>query len=331
GDVVARALAQLAGGVLTPITFSFGWVACSVSALVSAVGENKLMPQDPDCKCIVINGKSTILRDFDEWSDQRTKKKIKEILDEKWKKLKAKRLDAEMPTRAGLVVTIYEPSVTKPSGIGERDVIYWSGLLVLVVQLGVAAIPCGLFGDWGILLITVSGNALAIATGLLPQWKKEKGNGAQHAIVILGNKHGLNLEDLASGQSNLDASANQTIRALLLKNTWFLLALGAIGIVQNIFVAGWNRRPESFGIPLDFVKVLGKPEVMDTLFEIEEKYGGLGRSMLSVFFPGKLRRDDIKKWAKFESEEAQSNAYQARMENSSGGSAPGPSPSGYNN
>jgi hypothetical protein len=307
---------------------------------------------------MVINGKSgyirensswiigRIVRDFDEWSDQKTKDKTDDILDKKWKEMKAKKSDAKKPTRAGLVVTIYKPSEKRPAGVGERDIIYWSGLLILIVQLGVAAIPCGLFGDWGILLITVCGNALAIATGLLPQWKKEKwacrtkskqtyiltrGNGSQHAIVILGNENGLNLEDLASGQSNIDVSAKTVTRLILLilstlwvlllivaaglqKNTWFLLAIGAIGIAQNVFVAGWNRRPESFGIPLDFVEVFGKPEVMGTLFEVEENYEGLGRSMLDEFYPGKLRPDEITKWADFENREAQAQSKARQVE-----------------
>ncbi|KAK8920150.1 hypothetical protein VCV18_008985 [Metarhizium anisopliae] len=46
GDVVARALAQLVG-----------WVAYAVSAVVVAVGENKIMPL-PDTSCEVINAKS---------------------------------------------------------------------------------------------------------------------------------------------------------------------------------------------------------------------------------------------------------------------------------
>lgn len=116
--------------------------------------------------------------------------------------------------------------------------------------------------------------ALSLLTGLLPQWKKEKwacrtgsndaysltrGNGAQHAVVVLANGRGLNLE-----QSNLDASANMLTRVSILalatlwilllvtaaglrSDTWYLLAVGGMGILQNVFVAGWSRRPETFG------------------------------------------------------------------------------------
>lgn len=37
-DVIQRALAQLVGRRLTPVAFSFGWAAYSVSALFSAIG-----------------------------------------------------------------------------------------------------------------------------------------------------------------------------------------------------------------------------------------------------------------------------------------------------
>jgi len=201
-----------------------------------------------------------------------------------------------------------------------------------LLQLVVAAIPYRLFGDWAILMITGCGIGLALATGLLPQWKKEKwacrthsndsyvltrGNGAQNAIAILANGRGLNLEDLATGQNNMDSSTNIYTRAAILglstlwilllitaagldENTWFLLAVGAIGILQNVFVAGSARRPENFGIPLEHVDVFGFTKVMQTLLAVEKKYPRLGRSMLDQFFPGKLTAAEIETWKQLE-------------------------------
>lgn len=37
-DIVLRAVAQLAGRAVTPVAFSFGWVAYAVNALLSTVG-----------------------------------------------------------------------------------------------------------------------------------------------------------------------------------------------------------------------------------------------------------------------------------------------------
>lgn len=211
----------------------------------------------------------------------------------------------------------------------KRDMIYSIGLPVILLQLGIAALPFGLYGDWGILLVTFCGNLLATCTGLLTQWKEEKwacrtkakqsfiltkGNGSQHAIAILGNGKELDSEDLASGQSNNTlpvTNGTARLNVLLLaclwilllvtaaglkNNTWFLLAVGGLGILQNIYVAGAQRYPENFGIPLTYVTVFGNVKAMETLLEVESHYKDLGRSMMGTFFPGSLRADELARW-----------------------------------
>lgn len=318
-----------------------GWVAYSIAALVSAVGENRLMPPDPDCRCKVIGGKTghardnsswilgRIVRDIGYWTDGRVREKVNEVLEEKFVKMKKKDAGAAKPLIAGLVVSVYEPSTTIPAGTVARDASFWVGLPTIALQLAVASIACGVYGDWGTLLITLSGTALSLATGLLPQWKREKwacrrgarhdyiltrGNGSQHAILVRGNGRGLNLEDLGSGQVNTVAAAGLATRAtlgvlaalwiLLLitaaglqRQTWFLLAVGAIGILHNVYVAGAPRRPESFGVPLDFVEVLGSASVMGALQEVEVRYAGVGRAMLQEFFPGPIPEAEERWWA----------------------------------
>lgn len=145
-----------------------------------------------------------------------------------------------------------------------------------------------------------------------------KGNGSQHAIVIIGNGKGLDIEDLATGPSAIDLSSSfsSTKIALLIlaflwmallvvaagikQNSWFLLAIGGIGILENIFVAGPPRHPAAFGMPLNFENVIGEAKVMDTLFAAEQGYPGAGRSMLDTFFPGKLRPKEQARWDEFE-------------------------------
>ena len=171
--------------------------------------------------------------------------------------------------------SIYEPSQTIKGRKVKRDLVYLIGIPVTVFQLGNAAIPCDVFGDWGIFLVTGCGIALSILKGLPPQWARKKwacrsnskhnlvltrGNGAQHAIVIRGNGHGFNLEDLASGKSNNIVVTESWTRIALLAqtalwilllitsagqkaNTWFLLAVGGTGILQNVYVAGAQRDP----------------------------------------------------------------------------------------
>ena len=299
----------------------------------------------PDCKCIVINGKSgyakensswiigRMVRDFHYWKHKEIQAETDKVVDEKW--VQRKKIDANesRPLQAGLVVSIYMPSRPMIPGEARRDLLYWIGLPVMILQVGIAAIPCGVSGDWGILLITVCGTLLAIWTGSLSQWKDEKwacrtntrqnfvltrGNGSQHAIVILGDGRGFDFEDLASGPSNgvLPVSSGLTrLNVLLLAclwilllitaaglktNTWFLLAVGGIGILQNIYVAGAQRSPESFGVPLEYVRVFANVKAMETLLEVESQYKNLGRSMLDTFFPGKLRADEKARWDAFE-------------------------------
>ncbi|GKZ83522.1 hypothetical protein AnigIFM56816_008617 [Aspergillus niger] len=355
GDVVGRALAQVAGSPVTPVAFSFGWVAYSVTAVVTAIGENKLMPP-PDCACKVINGRTgyvrdnsswiigRIVRDFDSWMDNgkrdgRIKKHLRGMLDQRLekdrraaeKKKRGSAKDVAKPSQTGLCVSIYKADHARP-GYPGYDLVYFIGFGSTVLQLVIAAIPCGIFGDWGIFLVTVPGILLSFATGSLSQWSKEKwacrrnsqktviltrGNGSQHAIVIIGDGRGLDLEDLAAGPTNLDVSTSYTTRIamtllavlwiLLLitaagikQNTWFLLAIGGVGILQNIFVAGWRRFPRAFGVPLEFCDVIGEPKVMDTLFAVETDYSRVGRSMRDTFFPGKLLPEEEKKWHEFE-------------------------------
>ncbi|EWZ79010.1 hypothetical protein FOWG_16788 [Fusarium oxysporum f. sp. lycopersici MN25] len=346
GDVVARALAQLVGSRITPVAFSFGWVAYAISAVVGAIGENKLMPL-PDTSCEVINAKSgykrgntswiigRIVRDYDEWKDEKVSERLKTMLAAK-DKFDREKANTEIPgsgdklkypKNAGLCISVYEAGEAQ-MGTPGYDFVYWLGFGTTILQLGIAAIPCGIFGDWGIFLITVSGILLSFATGSLPQWKEEKwacrdkskkdviltkGNGSQHAILILGAGKGFDLEDLATGQTT-DISAPGTTRFALIglaalwilllitasgikQNTWFLLAIGGVGILQNIVVAGKMRHPAAYGMPLTFVKVIGSPKVMDTLFEVEEKYPYAGANMVDTFFSGgKLRDYEEKRW-----------------------------------
>ncbi|RYP29001.1 hypothetical protein DL767_006961 [Monosporascus sp. MG133] len=337
GDVVARAIAQLGG-----------WVAYAVSAVVAAVGENKLMPL-PDTSCQVINAKSgytrgntswiigRIVRDFEKWKDERVSIHLKTMLDAK-DKFDREKANKEVPgsgdklaypKKAGLCVSVYKAGEAQ-AGTPGYDLVYWLGFGTTILQLGIAAIPWCVSGDWAICLITIAGTLLSFLTGSLPQWREEKwacrtksdkdviltrGNGSQHAIVILGEGKGFDLEDLAAGQTNLDVSAPGKTRfaltslaalwILLLitttsikQNTWFLLAVGGIGILQNVLVAGKMRHPKAYGMPLTLVEVIGSPKVMDTLFEVERKYPYAGANMIETFFPGgKLRDHEEVMWS----------------------------------
>jgi hypothetical protein len=62
-------------------------------------------------------------------------------------------------------VSIYGSTFTATAGKPEQGRIYYSGFVVALLRLGIAAIPCGLFEDWGILMITFCGIVLAFTSG----------------------------------------------------------------------------------------------------------------------------------------------------------------------
>ena len=117
-------------------------------------------------------------------------------------------------------------------------------------------------------------------------------------LSSLASEDSLDLEDLATGQTNLDVSTSIATRIAVIalailwisllvtasgltKNTWFLLSVGGIGIVFNIYVAGRSSDPRSVGIPLKFKAVIASPKVRQALYDIgrgipkvREKYVG---------------------------------------------------------
>lgn len=301
------------------------------------------MPE-PDTSCVVINGKNgytrsntswvigRLVRDYESWMDPKIEAKVKEMISNKWTFDKNKQQERhekaveagqesilktiDEPKAASLCVSIYK--ATGAAGKPKNDLIYWAGVGIALLQLGIASIPCGLYGDWGILMVTAAGIVLAFLTGSLPQWSAEKwagrkasnkkiiltrGNGSQHAIVVLGNDVGLDLEDLAAVGNNTDNSASRLTRSITIvlagfwilllitaagldQNNWFLLLVGAVGILQNILAAGSPRSPSAMGILLQYDTVVGEAKVMETLYEVEKKHRGVGYSMLDTFFPG---------------------------------------------
>ncbi|KAK8149297.1 hypothetical protein G3M48_007546 [Beauveria asiatica] len=335
-DPVGRALAQISGSRVTPVAFSFGWVSFMLEI---AVGEMKLMPR-PDYACKVINTDSRqvttnsswilgrIMRDFEFWMDSRIRDSLHAAIESSWESSMQRGRDIPKPTRVGLCVSIYKADGQR-RGAG-RDSPYWSGVGIIFLQLIVAVIALAVSGDWSILLIFASGTLLAMSTGSLGQWSREKwacrkdtrknfvlsqGNGSQHAIVIIGDDKGLDLEDLAMGldgprrvPASLSARITVMVLALLWlfllitatgikQHTWFILAIGFLGILGNTHVAGANRRPEMQVIPLIYESVICETKVMATLLKVEREYPKCGICMVNMFFPGKLRPAEEDEWA----------------------------------
>ncbi|KAL1645240.1 hypothetical protein SLS58_003947 [Diplodia intermedia] len=116
---------------------------------------------------------------------------------------------------------------------------------------------------------------------------------------------GLNLEDLATARGHpvhhtrllLGALAVCWIAFLLCvagleENTWYLLGVGFLGMVQNVTAAGMARDPSAMGVPMESIDEIFEGRVMQMLQETERRYPKVGLSLLPIFFPGELRPDE---------------------------------------
>ncbi|KAI1113981.1 hypothetical protein F5Y14DRAFT_441559 [Nemania sp. NC0429] len=332
GDVIQLALASISGRRFTPLSFSFGWVAYALSAVLGTIGDHRLIRCAPELSLLTFNLKSGYARNNKSWILSRLLKNYSFWMPEEVK-FKAR----DWP----LCVAIYDWSSDAQGGayISIRDWLWWSGIVVTAFQLGVSLVPFGLEGDWAIFVVTAAGNALAYASASLPQWREEKwharslkeanavavtqGNGSQHVVIIRGRKGTPDLEDLATGRAPDWRSTKVATSVLAVlwfaflitstgikSNTWYLLAVGGLGLLQNLLVAGAPRAPAALGFPLQLASmtcldhngerqqlpaVFGQEKVMWTLMQLEEKFKGYGKSLVGEFFPGKMR-DWEKTW-----------------------------------
>ncbi|KAH6622267.1 hypothetical protein C7974DRAFT_397987 [Boeremia exigua] len=377
GDVILLALACLTGRALTPVAFSFGWVAYAISAVVAAIGDNKLLVRcPPELSLKVINLKNGYCRDNKSWLLGRFIKDYNywmpgevrnRLLDPRV------RSDEEnQPTNplcplprpdpassnkifgrsdAALCIAVYKWADNRRPGEPDRDWLWWSGLVVSILQLAIASIPWGLHNNSDIFIATAGGTVLAYASASLPQWKSEKwptrssnktfaiteGNGSQHVIVILGADHGLDLEALAGSRApDLKTTRVYTCALAVLwlvllitccginTHTWYLLAVGGLGMAQNLFVAGAPRQPAALGLPIELVssgdghavvpEVFAEQKVMWTIMEFEEKHRSCGDALVKEFFPGKLRQWEIEWWESDDAEKRSNLLKTARRE-----------------
>lgn len=219
----------------------------------------------------------------------------------------------------------------------------WSFTVIVPLQLCVAMVPVILDRDWSILLMTGLGTALAVVTGSLRELVREKyecrkddeskkqdyiltrGNGHNHVFVIQANDYvvGLNLNDLAGARRGADTGTRvlSVILAILWivflvvaggldVDTWYLLAVGALGMMQNVFVAGWQRSTQAHGIPLEFERIFGQKDKgvtwgqMRTLREFANEHPGAACAIRPEFFPDHILNLDEKQEWKHYAEEA---------------------------
>ncbi|OTB08093.1 hypothetical protein M426DRAFT_317197 [Hypoxylon sp. CI-4A] len=362
-DIVQRAVAQLAGRAVTPVAFSFGWVAYAASSLLKSFGDGRLMPDTDMGNANVIGAVSGHSRSTKSWVLGRLLRDEDDRVDEEMRDEQshipptvpgeAPPTNRQVPTQApeweALRVTVYEVDENPPAphGVPTLDWVWFSGIAVIITQLGISVAPWVVDGDWAVFLITAAGNALALIGGSLPQWRQEKwscprkggatvtitqGNGSRHAVVILGKKgKGLDLEILALGTrtsrptffTRLALAVLAFLWIILLvtvsgleENTWYLMGIGLLGSIQNLYAAGASRSLNALGIHVKPHEPIRGPRVASVLEEVEKKYPMVGTSLVPVFFPGTLRAkgDNLEFWQKALRSRSAPNAWGTRID-----------------
>jgi hypothetical protein len=211
-------------------------------------------------------------------------------------------------------------------GVPDRDWVYYSGVMVITLQLAIAIIPGALFGNWVIFILAFGGVLLVQLQASLPQWQKElwaarsiesgkhevvcltRGNGSSYVMVIRSDGCGLKMSDLAAGR---EVKEKTTVPATFLlamlwlihlfcmggvaRDSWYPLIIGALGMLQNALASGARRRPGALGIHLEEVRIVHNDKVFKALKEAEEVEKRVGIMLTDVFFPGGLRPEE-EKW-----------------------------------
>lgn len=330
GDTVRQALAQLSGSHIAPVAFSFGWIGYSFNTLMSVVGDGRLMPP-PDYGATLVNAGNGFVRDSRSWILGRLLRDFERPLDNDVSLCitvfrprsadKAGVPDIDGYWISGIVIIISQLLFAAIPCIQSDD---WSVLCITgagtFLALLTGALPQWRFEKWSCRRDTKKTFCL---TG---------GNGTRYAMIILGNGEGLDLEDLAAAESprilrrSKDHSkAAHTVMDLPLAvritqvscialsvlwiillitvtslnhNTWFLLLVGGLGMLQNVIVAGARRKPGASGIHLEVQEEFKGRKVMHALMDVEVKFPGTGRSLLRIFFPDEngLLQSERKWW-----------------------------------
>ncbi|KAF7887149.1 uncharacterized protein EAF02_003796 [Botrytis sinoallii] len=305
-EIVQQAVAQLAGRTITPVAFSFGWVAYSAKALLSMIGDGRLMPETDMLNTLVIGADSKHVRTASSWILGRLLRDLDDRYDKEMEgeeshvppsqsvsarpgfteKEKGISHQQGKPWEA-LQISVYQVinQDGHNHGVPHCDWVWYSGFVVILGQLVIAMLPWVLYGQW----VTLT-----------------QGNGSRHAVVILGEKKGgLDLEILARGTRTSAPSRVTRLAVALLAiqwigllitadglviDTWYLLGIGALGSIQNVIAAGARRSPSALGV---HIRDIGQPirgnRVADVLKAAERQYPGLGMSLVPIFFPGSMR------------------------------------------
>ena len=359
GDVVQRAIAPLVGFQLfkefplAPVCFSFGWVAYAFTMIATAAGKLQLMPP-PDCTAQVINADNGIARDNCSWVLGRLIRDKESRVGEFDRSGIEQKPPKDSTGEVSLMIDIFEShAACKP----QPSTVWITSIFTIVIQWVIAAIPLIMHKNYIIFIVTVLGSVLAMVSAGLPQWKAEKwsaakirapkdgnvktkpviltrGNGHQYAMLIICNKEAWDLETMATARPVYCQGTRWYLWSLsvawiallfttlgIKQDTWPLVAVGIIGMIQNTIVGAYPCKPEELGIVLkphkDYPSIIGyqrtteskklyltRPldkkndmkqcddpttqarDVMGAIMELALRMPRAGKALLPIFFPG---------------------------------------------
>jgi hypothetical protein len=126
--------------------------------------------------------------------------------------------------------------------------------------------------------------------------RRKDGSEVRRTRMIHGLPLGLWLTRVASFIQVIFWLALLVTVAGLKSHSWYLVAVGSVGMLQNGMLAAVARKPERRGLPLRRVDTIMTSKVMDGLMDLEATIGGAGQVLRDEFFPGSLREDEFQWW-----------------------------------
>ncbi|KAK3690243.1 hypothetical protein B0T22DRAFT_536974 [Podospora appendiculata] len=350
GDVVQRAIAQLTGVYVqvgpklpkvyvTPVAFSFGWVAYAFMTLASVIGGKQLMPPSAEINSTVIECATGFQRANQSWLLGRILRDPAGTLLAlvsgslpQWglKKWPGRRLNPPRPEAAAADTPVQEKGMAAPN--------------VPDLESGATSLSHRPISPTNLNAQAVGGPGCSSPQGPevrddretsgKPSWKRNKtkpvcltrGNGYCYAVVIIGSGRAWDLETMAAATSESLPATPWVLGALAIAwmtllvsvsgiklGTWYLILVGGLSMVQNVYASSVPRSPETNGLKLtpfsdrptiigssasesDFWDGNGDGEVSDdevgvrgAIRELEKTLPGAGFSLMPVFFPAIIR------------------------------------------
>lgn len=175
------------------------------------------------------------------------------------------------------MVDIFDSTVSSKPQPGWVCVI---SIFMIIAQWVVAAIPWIKYNNYTIFMITSIGSVFALLSAGLPQWKAEKwsaarvtgrpkqvlltrGNGHQYAMPVRCKARAWGLETMATRRPVYCQGTRWCLWLLaafwitlffttlgIKHDTWYLVGVGIMGMVQNTIVAAYPCTPEELDLGL---------------------------------------------------------------------------------